>query len=112
MVDTTKRWPVSYGEFSNGTRVLINLPTDMYRDVRVLSGAFGCSRSEFMRRAITAHVALTLEQHPEWAKSIRAEAKPLEAKPVWTLPVKKSPVVKKKVVRRKRVVRPSTGETG
>lgn len=89
---------LSYKDQKNGVRLLVNMPEQMHRDLRVVAGAHDCSVSELIRRSIGLHLAALLRAHPEWAKSFQGQVVEEEALvPMIVARPKKNPVARVKL---------------
>lgn len=65
------KWDAKYTDPRCDKRLLIPVPSDMHRDLRIMAMAAGITLSELVRRLITAQLAEILTENPQWSKSFR-----------------------------------------
>lgn len=64
-------WKLHYEDLRTTTKMLVPLPADMLRDLRIYAKWHGVTRSELVRQAVTAFMAPGISAHPHAALSFR-----------------------------------------
>lgn len=67
-------WTLKYADPKSDRRILMSLPSEMLRDLRVLAKSRSVSISEQLRQLITAEVARVIQANPAHSKSFRGSS--------------------------------------
>ena len=70
----TDGWSLSYEDPRSSNKLLVSLPPDMHRDLRLLAASRNVSVSELVRRMATREVAEYVQANPAHAKSFKGVA--------------------------------------
>ena len=65
------KWFVKYEEPRSQTKLLVSMPIEMARDVRLLASYKGITSAELVRRAVTEKIAAQIQAEPLSARSFK-----------------------------------------
>lgn len=66
-------WLLKYADPRNDTRLLMSLPSEMLRDLRLLAKSQDIPVAELVRRAVTREIAAEIRSRPEIAPSFKGK---------------------------------------